>query len=476
MDTVKRIAKNTSLLLVSKIIGYIFAFLYIIYIARYLGTEGFGILSFALAFTSIFSFLADLGLNTLIVREIARNKKLAFKYLANTLSIKIFLATITIILVDLTINLLGYPIQTIKVVYLIVFYVIFTSFIQTFYSIFQSFEKMEYQALSEILSNILMFTGVLVVIFLNLSIISFGFVYFISSLIILGFNFLLCSWKFILPKLEFDFEFWKKSLKNSLPFAITSIFVTIYFWIDSVMLSFMQGSNSVGIYNAAYNLILALMFIPSVFLLSMFPVMSKHFETSKNILKIEFEKSVKYLTIISIFILINGLVFSNKFVPLIYGNGYANSIQAFNVLIFVIPFLFLTILFGNFLGAINKQIIVTFVALINAIFNIILNIILIPKISYIGASTATVLTEASGFILMFIYITKFFFKVSIKNNLLKTILVGILLFVCISFINIYLNWIISFSIGVTIYLSFLYLLNILSTEDIKIFKKILRKN
>jgi|LGVE01.1.fsa_nt_gb O-antigen/teichoic acid export membrane protein len=77
MNTIQRIAKNTGVLLVSQIVSYILGFFFVIYTARYLGAEGFGILSFALAFTGIFGIFADLGLRQLTVRAVARDKSQA---------------------------------------------------------------------------------------------------------------------------------------------------------------------------------------------------------------------------------------------------------------------------------------------------------------------------------------------------------------------------------------------------------------
>lgn len=81
MNTIQRIAKNTGVLLTSKVVSYIFQFFFVMYTARYLGAAGFGILSFALAFTGIFGVFSDFGLSTLTVREVARDKSLASKYL-----------------------------------------------------------------------------------------------------------------------------------------------------------------------------------------------------------------------------------------------------------------------------------------------------------------------------------------------------------------------------------------------------------
>jgi len=91
MNTVQRIAKNTGVLLVSQIASYILGFFFIMYTARYLSAEGFGILSFALAFTAIFAVFSDLDLSMLAVREVARDKSLAGKYLGNIAVMKVIL-------------------------------------------------------------------------------------------------------------------------------------------------------------------------------------------------------------------------------------------------------------------------------------------------------------------------------------------------------------------------------------------------
>ena len=103
MNTVQTIAKNTGVLLVSQIASYIIGFFVIMYTARYLGAEGFGInpfkkrlrkmirISFALAFAGIFRVSSDLGLSTLTIREVARDKSSAGKYFGNVAVMKVIL-------------------------------------------------------------------------------------------------------------------------------------------------------------------------------------------------------------------------------------------------------------------------------------------------------------------------------------------------------------------------------------------------
>jgi O-antigen/teichoic acid export membrane protein len=473
MSRIRTLAKNTTILFIGNMISYLLGFFTTIYTARYLGVQGFGILSLALSITGIFGVFTDLGLGTLTTREVSRNKSKANKYIGNTAVMKVFLAFLTFGLISLTVYILGYP-QTVKnVVYIITLSVIFSAFTGIFNSIFQAFEKMEYMSLNIILNAILMFTGVLTVIYYGLGIIALSAVYFISSGIILILTFLIYSWKFFLPKIHLDLNFWKPTLKEASFFGLSSILIVIYFYIDSVMLSVMVGNSAVGIYNAAYKLIFVLLFIPSVFVTSIFPVMSQHFESSKNLLKLEYEKSVKYLFAIAMFIFVYGFVFADKIIVIIYGTSYTAAITALQTLIFVVPLIFITSLFGNILGAINRQRILTIVAVINVLLNVTLNLILIQKFSYIGASAATVATECLGFILMFVYISRYFFKISVTQNILKTTFSSILVLIFIYYLKINTNWIISAILGLFVYLSLLYVMRIVTKEDVEIFKGIL---
>jgi len=472
MSKVKTLAKNTTVLFVANIISYFLGFFTTLYTARYLGVEGFGVLSLALSLTGIFGVFTDLGLSTLTTREVSRDKSLANKYIGNTAIIKVILSFLTFGLIALVVYILGYPETTKNVVYLITFSVIFGAFTGIFNSIFQAFEKMEFMSLNIILNAVLMVTGVLIVIYFGLGIIALASIYFISSGIILFLTFFIYTWKFFLPKIHLDLNFWKPTIKEASFFGLSSILIVIYFYIDSIMLSIMVSNYAVGIYNAAYKLIFVLLFIPSVFLISIFPVMSQHYESSKKLLKIEYEKSIKYLFAIAMLIFINGYIFADKIILIIYGTIFTAAIFVLQALIFVVPLIFMTYLFGNVFGAINKQRIVTIVVCVSTLLNVGLNLILIPKFSYIGASIATVATEGLGFILMFSYISRYFFKISFTQNILKTVFVSILVLIADYFLKVNLNWILAAVIGFFLYVLFLYIMKIVTKEDIELFKGI----
>jgi len=484
MNTVQRIAKNTIVLLIANIISKTISFFYVMYIARYLGAEGFGILSFALAFTGIFGVFTDFGLEPLTVREVARDKSLAPKYLANISIMKIFLVSITFALIAVVINLLGYPEQTIKVVYLITLSLIFRAFAGVFYSILQAYEKMEYQSLGQILDSALMLLGVVVAIKKDFGVIGFAFLYFIVKIIILGYNIIILKWKFgdlvvewSKLKMKIDWNFWKLTIKEALPFGLSITFVAIFYWIDSVMLSFMKGDEVVGWYNASYRLVLFLLFIPNAFIAAIYPIMSKFYITSQNYLRLSLEKSFKYLTILGVPIGVGTTLLAKKFILMIFGLEYTNSIIALQILIWSSVFIFASQPFGNLLNCLNKQSIVTKITGICVVLNVTLNLILIPKYSLTGASIATVLTEFGSLVLCVIWSLKIDYSIFNKKvaiTISKVVIASTIMGIFVMyFIN--LSLFVLLPLAVLLYFVVLYVINGIDKEEFLFIGRVIQK-
>lgn len=483
MSTVRRIARNTTVLLVAQVISYLLAFFYMMYSARYLGPASFGILSFALAFAGIFGVFADLGLFSLTTREVARNKSLAPKYLTNVSLMKIILAAITFGLIALTINLMGYPRETIQATYLIGLAVIISAFTQMFNSIFQAYERMEFQGVGQVLNAALMLGMVILAIKFSFSVVGFASLYVIANFITLGYSFAIMKIKFSdMPSqakcLEFDRSFWKATIKAALPFGLSTIFVTIYYWIDSVMLSVMQGNEVVGWYNAAYRLMLVLSFIPAALLGAVFPVMSRSHMSSQDTLRFAYERSFKYLLILGFPIGVGTTILANRIITMVYGLEYVPSIIALQVLVWSEVFIFLNIVFGTLLNSMDKQITVTKQCALGAALNVVLNLLLIPRYSYIGASIATVATECFAFIYLFTQVAKTGYSLAKKPVLIlvmKVIVAGLLMGTFAVYFS-KLNLIILIILAAILYFMLIYLFRVVDKTDIDLVRSLMRKS
>lgn len=483
MNIVQRIAKNTGVLLAAQVLGCVLSFFYMMYTARYLGAAGFGILSFALAFTAIFGIFADFGLQPLTTREVARDKTLAAKYLANLSGMKIILVTVTFGLIALTINLLGYPEQTINVVYLLGLSIVFSAFTQMFYSIFQSHERMEYQSLGQVLNGALMLGGVIFAMKYNFGVVGFASLYFLASIVVLAYSFAILRVKFpslslawYPRKIEVDWGFWKSTIKEALPFGLSMTFVMIFYWIDSVMLSLMKGDAVVGWYNVAYRMVLVLLFIPQSYIAAIFPVTSRCYMTSQDALRSSYVKSFKYLAILGIPIGVGTTLLAKRLILLIFGTEYMNSILPLQILVWSSVVIFMSFPFANLFNSLNRQIIVTKIAGVAVILNVVLNVILIPKYSLIGASISTVLTEFITLLLNFIWSLKIGYEMPKKllmSILYKVLIANILMSLFImTFYN--LTLLVLVPSAALLYFVVLYLVGGIDKEDTNLVRLIIQ--
>jgi O-antigen/teichoic acid export membrane protein len=282
MSSAKRIARNTSLLTIGQIISYGASAIYVILVARYLGAEGLGILSFGVALIALFSIFANFGLGTLTTREVARDRSQASKYFANVVPIQVLLALASIGLIVALVNASGYSQQTVYVVYILSIGLIVSTLSSLFLATFQAFEELKFQAAVLVITSVATLCGAVIGIQLHLSVVAFALFALVSNGIALAYVYAICVRRFFVPHLEADFAFWKSALKEAWPMAATAMGVMIFFRIDVVMISWIQGTTAVGFYSVAYTLSETSLVVPSMFVASLLPVLSKLHQDPKQ--------------------------------------------------------------------------------------------------------------------------------------------------------------------------------------------------
>ena len=200
MSQVKSIFMNTSWLSVSQVITSICAFLWTIIIARYLGVSDYGIVSFAISFTSLVGIVMDLGMSTYITREIAKNRNSVNKYFNNIFIFKLILAIILFFISFLILYLLGYPQCSILITLLFTIELIFMSMTVFLNGVFQAFEEVKYQAIGSILNSSLLLIGILITLGFDLGVVAIALSYTLSYFIYFSYILLKYIQTFSFPK------------------------------------------------------------------------------------------------------------------------------------------------------------------------------------------------------------------------------------------------------------------------------------
>lgn len=173
--------------------------------------------------------------------------------------------------------------------------VIINSVWGTFAAILQAFQKLQYASVGSVITSLVTLCGIVIAITLKIGVVGFAYVYLIASAITLAYFCTIYAQKWHLPRLEIDGLFWKSTLKEAWPMAAMAMSAIIYFRIDVVILSLIQGAAAVGLYSAAYTLSETSTMIPSLFMAALFPVLSKLHKDSKESFADTCAQSIRYL-------------------------------------------------------------------------------------------------------------------------------------------------------------------------------------
>ncbi len=466
----KRVAENMIISFSGKVLSSLLGIVSIAFMARELGSDGFGNYTIVVAFLYVFSVFADFGLYSYLTREISKPNSDEKKIVSDVFVSRIFLVIFFFALSIIVVYLMPFYSSEIKFATTVTTLgFIFLSLSQVFMGVFQKYLKTIIPTLADLLTRLIQFLLVLYLYFTGADFFDFLLVFVLASFI--NFLFIYIYVRKIIPfKLRSD----KKSvifvLKRSWPLAISSILVLAYFKGDVIILSFLKDASDVGVYNIAYKIIENVIFFPAMFVGLIMPLLSRYFIENIESFKKVFQKSFDFLNIISIPIVFGGFYLSEKIMTLIGGGGFYGSDIAFKILIFSVFFIFLGALFGNAIIAINKQKEVMYAYGIVAVFNILANIYFIKKYSYVGASIINVFTELFITLLMFFIIFKAIKFIPNIKIIFKAVLASIFMVFVLNFVP-FENIFILLFFGVLSYFVFMYLIKGISKEDFKLFLK-----
>ena len=476
MSQTKIIFRNMSWLFVSQIITSICGFIWTILMARYLGVQQYGIFGFAVSLTGILCILFDFGIGIHSVRHIATDYDSAPKYLGNAIPLKGLFSIFGFFVILIVLILMKCDELTITVTLLITLEQIIKKFVELMTATFQAFEEGKLQGISNTLLNVLTFIFILIAIYTDLGLYGISIAYIIANMIALIYCYRILTKHLTKPDYEFDKEFCKMVTLAALPFAATAILSSIYYSIDMVMLTNMVGSYATGIYNATYKLIGVLTLFYGIYSAVIFPVMSKFFKNNESMLLTLYEKSIKYLLLAIIPIAIATVYYSTDIIHLIYGHQYDASSSVLSILIWTVCLLFVSGAGNTLLNASYKEVTVTKIYAIAAVFNVALNLILIPYLSYDGAAITTVLSDVLIVIIQSYVIYKLGHRPNKKLyiDIIKIITGLIILGIALYFLN--LNMWVALPVGIIIYFATVYLLRVFDDDDKYVIKEILGRN
>lgn len=397
--------KNTGLLMLGRVGSMAIKMVISIQVANYLLKYNNGLLNTSVSYIYLFASIAGLGLDAFIVKELHQYPQKRDQILGTAFLLKVIAGLACVPAIFLAWQIL--PLTDTP--YQIIFVLSFTGLLQSLTVIdafFQSEVQSKYIMQVQIVGNLISAFVKLLLILQQSPLIYFAYA-LVFDVLLLSVGYLLMyqrKGRSILTW-SFDKKLAIRLLKLSWPLIISGIMVSVYMKIDTIMLKEILGKTGTAAAGAYATVVMfseALNFVPVAIVTSLFPAILN----ARRDDPVRYQKRLQNLFDLMVWLSISFAIFVSFASPYIYKlfkPEYAEAAPILSIHVWGSVFVFLGVASGQFLIAegFNK---LTFVRTgVGAIINIILNLLLIPKMGMMGTAVATVIAYFSAaFLILFI--------------------------------------------------------------------------
>lgn len=363
------------------------------------GAEEYGLYYALFNFSFLFNILLDLGISNFNNKNIAQNQSLLNKNLSGIIFLRIILAAIYVLFSVLIGLIIGYDWNQLSLLLWLLINQVLISFILYIRSNYSGLHLFKQDSIISVLDRFLMIgiTGYL--LWFRKSSEPFKVEWFIwsqtaSYMITACIAFFFLARKAKLQKLNWNMPFMQMILKQSYPFALLTLIMTIYFRIDGVMLERLlpDGKEKAGIYAQAFRLLDASSMIAYLFGALLYPIFSRMIKLKEQIHEL-LRLSYSLLVIPAFIIGLLCFFFKSEIMHLLYHEHVDVSAPAFGLMMFTFGAVSTAYIYGTLLTANGNLSVLNKIAAGSLFLNVLLNFILIPELEVMGAAIAGLVTQ-----------------------------------------------------------------------------------
>ncbi len=389
----RRVYKNTIILAALRVLNPALSMALVAFISRTKGPEFLGAYAVIITIAGVFGAVGELGIQTLITREVAGAKARASVYLPSALIIALATSVVIAAGLNLSIGFFGYPEDvslSLRVMTFYIFLCVITGFFEAF---FMAFERMGLIFAEQVLSNISKLVGCLIVIQLG-----YGFVHFVLVIVLAGVVAVAaCFYMFrryvAEIRLRVDWPTTWFLIRSSPVFLMTTLFgVVLSMRIDIIMLSKLADLVQVALYTAAYKVFETTLILPQSFVQSFFPELSRLYvadiEGFKEMMSKVFRSSLFYVVVITSV----AYVLAAISIHILYGSKFDGAITPLKLLLFGLVPWSIAKVSGQILIASGRQRLDMISTIAATTSNVLLNVVLIPRYGASGAAWASTIS------------------------------------------------------------------------------------
>ncbi|PHR23961.1 MAG: O-unit flippase [Desulfotalea sp.] len=401
----RRYLVNVTWLFAGKIVRMMFSLLVGIWVARYLGVEQFGILSYGIAFAMLLRSVAMFQLEGICVREIIKTPAEKDNILGSAFVLSFVAGLFSFLIVVNSIAL----IRPDDPVYCILVSIVGFGLIFLCFEVFDYWFQSQLDAKPVVVARtiVLSFSAALKVsaILLHAPLVFFAWITLVELILMGGALVLanMCSGQNI-TKLRVKVKWLKKLLCDAWPLALSGMAATIYLRIDIIMVGEMMGAQDVGIYTAATRLAEAAYFLPICIMATLYPAVVKSLENKNVDSEIRMQQVYNLMILMGYGVGIIATLFAGPVINFLFGEQFQQSSQVLSMYIWSGVFVNIAMAKSAYLKARNFTTILFVSTFTGAVVNVLLNLILIKEYGVTGAVWATIISYSiEAYFILFLF-------------------------------------------------------------------------
>ena len=370
-------------------------FLATMYLVRYLSVADFGTFNFVFAFTSFFGILStSSGVVPVLTREIIRNPEREKVLLGSGFVVQSVTAVGALVLATACAFLLGYSVQTVFLVLLAS-----TAFLWFVFSVpgvvFYIEQKLGHIAASSLIGNVACALLVLALVARRGSLPSFviatSFGVLLTNLYLL--------WKVgreRYARLTIDRQVVALLVRETWPLLVGAICVQIYQRIDQVLLYSIKGGAAIGYYAAATKLTEILNIVPVALMSTLYPLLADYHANAPEKYEHYYRLSLRIMGLLAVTAALPFIIFARPIITFCFTRNYSAAVPVLQILAVSVVWRFVEVTYSYILLIAGQQKASTAFQALNAVVNLLMNLVLIPRYGIIGAATATAISYGVG--------------------------------------------------------------------------------
>jgi len=390
----KKYIVNTSWILIEKLSRIVSGVLVGILVARYLGPEQFGMISYALSVVAIFSVFSSLGMDSIIVRELITRNEHKNEILGTSFYLRL-IGAIAVVAVATFYSSIRDDAQNTYIVFIVSLSVVIQAFtVVDFY--FQSQVLGKYTAINQVITLVLSSIVKLFLIYFNKP------VEYFASMVILEAALTLINQFWFYKKSGQQINKWTFSwleakilLGHSWPIIVSGFVMMVYQKMDQILIKRFLDLNVLGNYAAAARISEASFFIPMAVCAAILPGIINN-RDNKELQHKRLTQLYSLMIWGALFICGGGLLFGDFVITFLYKEKYDLAPGIFKILIFNLIPVFYGTAWGMWMVAENKQRYLIFFQFLSMGIALFLNLKLIPIYGVQGAAYSLIITQFVG--------------------------------------------------------------------------------